>query len=71
MPGKLAITWYLSRTEMGLTYGAATSIVILLIWVYYSSNILYFGAEFTQAYAEKLGGKIFPKKNAISVNLKT
>jgi membrane protein len=49
--GKTAIAWYIGRQGLESTYGAAASIVVLLIWVYYSSQIVLFGAEITQAYA--------------------
>ena len=49
--GKLAIAWYVGRQALESTYGAATSIVILLIWVYYSAQILLLGAELTHGYA--------------------
>lgn len=65
MLGKAAIGFYLSTNNLGFTYGAATSIVVILLWVYYSSIILYFGAEFTQAYANRLGQKITPKEYAV------
>ena len=45
--------------------GAAGSLVILLVWVYYSSQILHFGAEFTQVYANRLGSRIVPSDNAV------
>ena len=53
--GKFAIGFYLGSTNMTATYGAAASIIIILSWVYYSSLILYFGAEFTKVYALKFG----------------
>lgn len=56
--GKFAISYYLGRSNLGLTYGAAASIVIILSWVYYSALILYFGAEFTKTYALAKGGGI-------------
>ncbi len=49
--GKSAIAWYIGTQGLESTYGAAASVVVLLIWVYYSSQILLFGAEITQAYA--------------------
>lgn len=49
--GKSAIAWYIGSQGLESTYGAAASVVVLLIWVYYSSQILLFGAEITQAYA--------------------
>lgn len=49
--GKFAIAWYVGTQGLESTYGAAASIVILLIWVYYSAQIVLFGAELTHAYA--------------------
>jgi len=49
--GKSAIAWYIGTQGFESTYGAAASIVVLLIWVYYSAQIVLFGAELTQAYA--------------------
>ena len=55
--GKFLIGLYLGHSAIASTYGAAGSVVILIIWVYYSAQILYFGAELTRAYAETLGSK--------------
>jgi membrane protein len=63
--GKFAIGLYLGKSDVGSAYGAAGSLVILLVWVYYSSQILLFGAEFTQVYANKLGSRIVPSDNAV------
>ncbi len=65
--GKLGITFYLGRSHLGLAYGAAGSVIIILVWVYYSSIILYFGAEFTQVYARKHGGEIIPTEYAVLI----
>ena len=65
MLGKFAISFYISKTNVGSTYGTAGSLVVLLVWVYYSSVILYFGAEFTKAYAMKYGGHIMPSEYAV------
>jgi membrane protein len=65
--GKLAITFYLGKSTLGVAYGAAGSIIIILIWVYYSSIILYFGAEFTQVYARKHGGEIAPSAYSVLI----
>ncbi len=62
--GKFLISFYISKSDLGTTFGAAGSLVILLVWVYYSAMILYFGAEFTQAYAFNKGAKIVPDKYA-------
>ena len=66
MLGKFGISFYISKANVGSTYGTAGSIVILLIWVYYSSIILYFGAEFTKAYAIKYGSEIRPNDYAVT-----
>ena len=69
MLGKFGISFYIGKSQVGSTYGAAGSLVILLLWVYYSAIILYFGAEFTKAFAVKYGSKIHPDQYA--VNTKT
>jgi membrane protein len=66
MLGKFAISFYISKSNVGSTYGTAGSLVILLIWIYYSSIILYFGAEFTKAYAVKFGSAIHPNDYAVT-----
>ena len=58
--GKYGIGFYLGKSRLGSIYGAAGSIMILMIWVYYSSAILYLGAVFTKVYATDFGGKIRP-----------
>lgn len=65
--GKYLIGLYIGSSEMGNTYGAAASIVILLLWVYYTAIILYFGAEFTKVYAQKLGKNIQPADHAVFI----
>ena len=55
--GKFAIGWYIGTQGLESTYGAAASIVILLIWVYYSAQIVLFGAELTHAYAAESGSR--------------
>lgn len=67
MLGKFGITFYISQSDVGSTYGAAGSLVILLLWVYYSAIILYFGAEFTKAYATDYGSHIHPTEYAVWV----
>ncbi|HEX8356233.1 MAG TPA: YihY/virulence factor BrkB family protein [Segetibacter sp.] len=66
MLGKFAISFYISKSEVGSTYGAAGSLVVLLLWVYYSSIILYFGAEFTKSYALEYGSEIHPNHYAVT-----
>jgi len=65
MIGKFGISFYLGQSNIGSTYGAAGSLVVLLMWVYYSSVILYFGAEFTKAFAVEFGNAIHPNSYAI------
>lgn len=67
MVGKLLISVYLGHSNIGVMYGAAASIMVILVWVYYSSIILYFGAEFTKAYAIKHGSGIRPNDNAVFI----
>ena len=55
--GKFAIGWYIGTQGLESTYGAAASIVILLVWVYYSAQIVLFGAELTHAYAAESGSR--------------
>ncbi len=62
--GKLAIGFYLGKSNLTTLYGAAGSIIIIMVWVYYSSIILYLGAEFTKVYAKLYGGKIQPNEYA-------
>ncbi len=63
--GKLGIGYYLGSSNIASVYGAAGSIMIIMVWVYYSSIILYLGAEFTKVYAKLYGGKIFPNEYAV------
>ena len=65
--GKLAIGLYLGKSTVASAYGAAASIVVITIWVYYSAQILFLGAEFTQVYARLFGSRIEPSKNAVLV----
>jgi membrane protein len=67
--GKFAISFYISHTDVGSAFGAAGSLVVLLVWAYYSSVILYLGAEFTKAYASKYGGEIHPNNYAVKVQI--
>jgi membrane protein len=63
--GKLAIGIYLGQSALGSAYGAAGSLVVLVVWIYYSAQILFFGAELTQVYAHRHGSKIVPKEGAV------
>ena len=62
--GKFAIGMYIGKAGIGSAYGAAGSIVILITWVYYSAQILFFGAEFTQVFAKTHGSRVVPEENA-------
>ncbi|HEX9388753.1 MAG TPA: YhjD/YihY/BrkB family envelope integrity protein, partial [Anaerolineales bacterium] len=59
--GKLLIGIYLGNSAFSSSFGAAGSLVLLLVWIYYSAQILFFGAEFTQVYANNYGSKILPE----------
>jgi membrane protein len=65
MLGKLGISFYISKSNISGTFGAAGSLVILLVWIYYSSIILYFGAEFTKAWTLQYGSPIIPNHYAV------
>jgi len=62
--GKYLIGLYLAKSAFNSTYGAAGSLVVLLAWIYYSAQILFLGAEFTQVYARRFGSRIEPKEYA-------
>ncbi len=65
--GKWALGLYLGSGAAGSAYGAASSLITLLLWIYYSSQILLFGAEFTQVYTRKFGGPVEPDDYAVCV----
>jgi membrane protein len=58
--GKFLLGWYLGRSTTISAYGAAGSVVLLLLWVYYSAQILFFGAEITKVYATRFGARLDP-----------
>ena len=68
MVGKLIISLYLSKSTIASAYGAAGSVILILVWVYYSSIILYFGAEFTKASAVARGRKIIPNTYSVLID---
>ncbi|MEX6688414.1 YihY/virulence factor BrkB family protein [Danxiaibacter flavus] len=68
MIGKFVIGYYLGRTKVTSSYGAAGSVVIILLWVYYSATILYIGAAFTRAYAQFTGRHIYPNDYAVWIH---
>jgi len=66
--GRYLLGQYLGNNSFGSTYGAAGSLVVIIAWVYYAAQILFFGAEFTQVYARRYGSGIRPTRNAIPLN---
>jgi len=69
MLGKYGIGLYLGKSKLSSIYGAAGSVMIIMIWVYYSSAILYLGAVFTKVYATNFGGKIFPNDYSVWIKM--
>ena len=67
MLGRFLIGIYIEKSNTGLAYGAAGSLIIILVWVYYTAAILYIGAEFTRVYADFKGSKIQPADYAVVV----
>jgi membrane protein len=65
--GKFIIGLYIGNSKLGITYGTAASIIVILVWVYYTSIILYMGAEFTKTYARRKGGGIIPNEQAVYI----
>ena len=68
--GKWLLGFYLGSGTAGSAYGAASSLITLLLWVYYSSQILLFGAEFTQVYAQRAGRAFKPSEYAVRIETK-
>ena len=66
--GKWVIAFYLSRGDVGGAYGAAGSLVVLLVWVYYSSAIFFFGAEVVRAWFREHGQHIEPAQHALQTD---
>lgn len=67
MVGKFLIGYYLGHSQLSTTYGTAGSVIVMLLWVYYSAMILYFGAVFTHVYAAHTGSRIYPNNYAVWV----
>jgi membrane protein len=63
--GKYALGLYLAGVSYESSYGAAGSLVAMLVWVYFSSIIVFLGAEITQVYAKRIGARIEPDKHAV------
>jgi membrane protein len=68
--GKWGIGYYLGRTNLASIYGAAGSVIIIMLWAYYSSVILYLGAEFTKVYANEHGASILPSEYSEWIKIK-
>ncbi|MEO7310220.1 MAG: YihY/virulence factor BrkB family protein [Chitinophagaceae bacterium] len=68
--GRFLIGLYIAKSATVSTYGAAGSIIVILVWIYYTSMILYLGAEFTQVYSEAFGRRIEPADYAVYVEQK-
>ena len=66
--GKYAIGLYLGNSRAAEQFGAAGSLVVILLWVYYSAQIIFFGAEFTQVYANRYGEGVVPARGAVSLS---
>ncbi len=64
--GKIFIGFYLARSGITSAYGAASSLMVLLLWVYFSAQLLFLGAEFTRVYADRYGRQVHPARGAIS-----
>ncbi len=65
MAGKFGISYYLGHNKLTSAYGAAGSVIVILLWVYYSATILYFGAVYTRVYAIHKGSQIYPDDYAV------
>ena len=65
--GKFLIGLYLGNASIGRAYGGAGSVVVLLVWVYYSAQIVFLGAEFTYAYHKVRGDRVLPEEHAVPV----
>lgn len=66
--GKFVIGYYLAASSIASSFGAAGSVVIVLVWIYYSACILFFGAEITKVYARKFGSGVVPNSRAVLVD---
>jgi membrane protein len=65
--GKFAIGLYMGKAGVASPFGAAGSLVVIVVWVYYSAHILFFGAEFTQVYARAMGARLEPARGAVAL----
>jgi membrane protein len=67
--GKFAIGFYLGKAAVGSAYGAAGSLVVLLVWVYYSAQIFFLGAEFTHIFSERHGSRAAQRCETMETSL--
>ena len=67
--GQNLISLYIEYSNPGSAYGKASFVIVIMLWVYFASLILYFGAEFTKAWAVKLGGNIYPEDYAVATEI--
>jgi len=67
--GQWGISFYIGVANVGTVYGAAAFMAILITWIYYSAIIIYVGAEFTEAWANEMGSKIFPDEFAVATKI--
>ncbi len=68
--GKLLIGYYVGNSNVGSLYDAAGSVLVIMVWIFYSSSIFFFGAQVTYVYANIFGSKIRPSKNAVRIFLR-
>lgn len=68
MVGQFLVGFYLARSDVGSVFGAAGSLTVILVWIYYSAQILLFGAEFTEVWARHHGAYIRPDEDAVWIN---
>ena len=67
--GQWGISFYIGMANVGNVYGAAAFMIVFITWIYYSAIIIYIGAEFTQAWANEMGGKIVPDEYAVATKV--
>lgn len=67
--GQWGISFYIGIADVGSVYGAAAFMAILITWIYYSAIIIYIGAEFTESWANEMGGRIFPDEFAVTTKI--
>lgn len=65
--GKYLIGLYVGRASVASSFGAAGSVAILLVWIYYTTQLIFLGAEFTRVFANRYGSHVVPSANAVAV----